>query len=276
MSLLVKSSLKRRLKSKIFTIFCWTTAIISMAVLINILWTLISKGLPSFDISIFLDDTRNLGLRNAIVGSLIMTMFAVLISAPISILIATFLVESKNNKRLVKVTRFTNDILLSTPSVIVGLFVYTVIVAHTRFSGIAGMIALSIIAMPMITRASEDVLYLVSPMLKEAAIALGIPRWRVIVMITYRSAKTGLITATILATARIMGESAPLLFTSAKNSFFSMNITKPLESLPVMIFENAMQPYPELQSLAWTGALLITFFVLIMNISARWLAKDKK
>jgi phosphate transport system permease protein len=276
MSLLIKSSFNRRLKNHIFTLFCWFIAIVSMIVLINILWTLISKGLPAFDTSIFLNDTRNLGLRNAIIGSLLMTFFAILISSPISILIATFLVESKEEKRLVKITRFTNDILLSTPSVIVGLFIYTIIVAHTRFSGVAGIIALSIIAMPMITRASEDVLYLVSPMLKEAAIALGVPRWRVIVMITYKSAKTGLITAIILATARVMGESAPLLFTSAKNSFFSMNITKPLESLPVMIYENAMQPYPDLQALAWTGALLVTVFVLLMNLSARWLAKDKK
>ncbi|MFT6835838.1 MAG: phosphate transport system permease protein [Francisellaceae bacterium] len=275
MSLLIKSSFKRRIKSKIFSIFCWATAIISVCVLLDILYTLLANGLPSFTASIFTHDTRNLGLRNAMIGSLILTGIAIIVSAPIAILTATFLVESNKNKRLVKFVRFTNDILLSTPSVIVGLFIYTIIVAHTRFSGFAGIIALSIIAMPMITRASEDVLYLVSPMLKEAAIALGLPRWRVIVMIVYRSAKTGLITAVILAMARIMGESAPLLFTSAKNSFLSFDLTRPMESLPVMIFENAMQPYPELQSLAWTAALMITVFVLLMNLSARWLARDK-
>ena len=275
MSLLIKSSATRRAKNHLFTLFCWLTAIISILVLLNILFTLLARGLPAFNTEIFTHDTRNLGLRNAMIGSLMMTGIAVIVSAPIAILTATFLVESKKKSRLVTITRFTNDILLSTPSVIVGLFVYTIIVANTRFSGIAGIIALSIIAMPMITRAAEDVLYLVSPMLKEAAIALGIPRWRVVVMITYRSAKTGLITAVILATARIMGESAPLLFTSAKNSFLSFDLTRPLESLPVMIFENAMQPYPELQSLAWTAALMITVFVLLMNLSARWIARDK-
>ncbi len=275
MSLLIKSSITRRIKNQLFTLFCWLTAIVSILVLLNILFTLLAKGLHSFNIEIFTHDTRNLGLRNAMIGSLMMTGIAIIVSAPIAILTATFLVESKKKSRLVTITRFTNDILLSTPSVIVGLFVYTIIVANTRFSGFAGIIALSIIAMPMITRASEDVLYLVSPMLKEAAIALGIPRWRVIIMITYRSAKTGLITAVILATARIMGESAPLLFTSAKNSFLSFDLTRPLESLPVMIFENAMQPYPNLQSLAWTAALMITVFVLLMNLSARWIARDK-
>jgi phosphate transport system permease protein len=275
MSLLIKSSIPRRIKNHLFTLFCWLTAFVSILVLLNILFTLLAKGLPAFSAEIFTHDTRNLGLRNAMIGSLMMTGIAVIVSAPIAILTATFLVESKKKSRLVTITRFTNDILLSTPSVIVGLFVYTIIVANTRFSGIAGIIALSIIAMPMITRAAEDVLYLVSPMLKEAAISLGIPRWRVVVMITYRSAKTGLITAVILATARIMGESAPLLFTSAKNSFFSFDLTRPLESLPVMIFENAMQPYPQLQSLAWTAALMITVFVLLMNLSARWIARDK-
>jgi phosphate transport system permease protein len=275
MSLLIKSSITRRIKNQLFTLFCWLTAIVSILVLLNILFTLLAKGLHSFNTEIFTHDTRNLGLRNAMIGSLMMTGIAIIVSAPIAILTATFLVESKKKSRLVTITRFTNDILLSTPSVIVGLFVYTIIVANTRFSGFAGIIALSIIAMPMITRASEDVLYLVSPMLKEAAIALGIPRWRVIIMITYRSAKTGLITAVILATARIMGESAPLLFTSAKNSFLSFDLTRPLESLPVMIFENAMQPYPNLQSLAWTAALMITVFVLLMNLSARWIARDK-
>ncbi len=275
MSLLIKSSLPRRLKTKLFTYFCWLTACISIVVLLSILGTLLAKGLPALDLSIFKHDTRNLGLRNAMIGSLMMTLIAIIVAAPISILTATFLVESKKQTRLVTITRFTNDILLSTPSVIVGLFIYTLIVAHTRFSGFAGIIALAVIAMPMITRASEDVLYLVSPMLKEAAIALGIPRWRVILMIVYRSAKTGLITAVILATARIMGESAPLLFTSAKNSFLSFDLSRPMESLPVLIFENAMQPYPELQSLAWTAALMITLFVLLMNLSARWIARDK-
>ena len=270
-----KISLKRRVKSKIFIILCWLAALISVSVLFNILYTLLNHGLTSLDAYIFTHDTRELGLRNAIIGSLILTAGSIIIATPIAFLTAIFFVEYKQFKKTIKLLRFINDIMLSAPSVIIGLFIYTIIVIHSSFSAYAGMIALAVIALPMITRASEDVLYLVSPMLKEAAIALGIPKWRVIFKIVFRSAKSGLITAIILATARVMGESAPLLFTSAKNSFFSVNLTKPIESLPVMIFENAMQPYPDLQNLAWTGALMITLLVLTMNLSARWVTKRK-
>ncbi|MFZ9036312.1 MAG: phosphate ABC transporter permease PstA [Francisellaceae bacterium] len=266
----------RKIKSGLFVSFCWITAIISVLILCNILYELIIRGIHSLNLYVFTHDTRQFGLRNAIIGSVMLTIGAIIIAAPIAILTATFFVEFRQYRRLIKLLRFLNDMMLSTPSVIVGLFVYTLIVAHTTFSGYAGIIALAVIAMPMITRASEDVLYLVSPMLKEAAIALGIPKWRVIIMVVYRSAKTGLITAVVLATARVMGESAPLLFTSAKNSFLNFDLAHAIESLPVMIFENAMQPYPELQNVAWTAALLITIMVLLMNLGARWLARDKK
>lgn len=275
MNLLKKLPLKRRIKNTIFNTLCWAAAIISVVVLCSVLFELLRNGVNDLSFNLFINDTRSLGLRNAVIGSLIMTVIAIIIVTPIAILIATFLVECRHKAKTVKQVRFINDILLSTPSVIVGIFIYTLIVAHSQFSAIAGIVALSLIALPIIVRASEDVLYLVSPMLKEAAIALGIPKWKVIITIAYRSAKSGLITAVILATARIMGESAPLLFTSAKNSFLSFNLTDAMESLPVMIFENALQPYKELQNLAWSGALLITVIVLLMNLSARWVAKNK-
>ncbi|TNF69036.1 MAG: phosphate ABC transporter permease PstA [Gammaproteobacteria bacterium] len=275
MNLTESTPIKRKIKNTAFRSLCWLAAIISVLVLLSVLLELFYRGIDSLSFDLLLYDTRSLGLRNAIIGSLIMTLLSILIVTPIAILIATFLVECRDKNRLVKSIRFINDILLSTPSVIVGIFTYTLIVAYSRFSALAGVFALSLIALPIIVRASEDVLFLVSPMLKEAAIALGVPKWKVIVMIVYRSAKSGLITAVILATARIMGESAPLLFTSAKNSFLSFNLTEAMESLPVMIFENAMQPYPQLQNLAWSGALIITVLVLIMNLSARWLTKNK-
>ncbi|MBK2124740.1 phosphate ABC transporter permease PstA [Fangia hongkongensis] len=271
-----KISTKRKLKAKIFVVLCWLAAIISVLVLCNVLYELLVRGVHSLGSYVFTHDTRELGLRNAIIGSVMLTVGAIVIATPIAILTATFFVEYKQFRRTIKVLRFLNDMMLSTPSVIIGLFIYTLIVVYTSFSGYAGIIALALIAMPMITRAAEDVLYLVSPMLKESAIALGVPKWRVILMVVYRSAKTGLITAVVLATARVMGESAPLLFTSAKNSFLSFNLGQAIESLPVMIFENAMQPYPEFQQVAWTAALIITALVLLMNLSARWLAKDKK
>ncbi|WP_119342547.1 phosphate ABC transporter permease PstA [Facilibium subflavum] len=271
-----KISTARKFKANLFVVLCWLAAIISVLVLCNVLYELIIRGIGDLNAYVFTHDTRQLGLRNAIVGSLILTLGAIIVAAPVAILTATFFVEFRQFRRTIKVLRFLNDMMLSTPSVIVGLFIYTLIVVHTSFSGYAGMIALAVIAMPMITRGAEDVLYLVSAMLKEAAIALGIPKWRVILMIVYRSAKTGLITAVVLATARVMGESAPLLFTSAKNSFLSINLSQAIETLPVMIFENAMQPYPEFQKAAWTAALIITVLVLLMNLSARWLAKDNK
>ena len=275
MAVITKISKTRKFKANLFVFLCWSAAAISVFILCSVLYELIVRGLPALNSYVFTHDSRQLGLRNAIIGSIMLTIGAIVIATPIAILTATFFVEFRQFRRTVKVLRFINDMMLSTPSVIIGLFIYTVIVVHTSFSGYAGIIALAVIAMPMITRASEDVLYLVSPMLKESAMALGLPKWRVIVMIVYRSAKTGLITAVVLATARVMGESAPLLFTSAKNSFLSFNIGQAIESLPVLIFENAMQPYADFQQVAWAAALIVTALVLLMNLTARWIAKDK-
>ena len=267
---------KRRLKSRLFHGFCWLMMVLGILVLGSVLYKLVAAGTDALSWQLFVTDTREYGLRNAIVGSVMLTAGAVIIATPLAILAATFFVEYPRYSRLINILRFVNDMLLSAPSVVIGLFVYTLIVAHTTFSAYAGMIALAIIALPMITRTSEDVLYLVSPMLKEAAMALGIPKWRVIVSLVYRSARTGLITGVVLATARIMGESAPLLFTSAKNSFLNLDPAAATESLPVMIFENAMQPYPQMQQTAWTAALLITVLVLCMNLGTRWLTRNRQ
>ena len=271
-----KSMLERRnFVNVIFFICCWLSVLINMFVLFSVMYSLLKRGLHGINLHIFFHDTRELGLRNAISGSLILTFASVVISTPISVLTATFFVEYQEFQLSIKILRFVNDVLLSTPSVIVGLFVYTLLVLNTTFSGFAGILALSVVAIPMITRSAEDILRMVPTVLKESVIALGVPKWRSITMVSYRSVKTGLVTAVFLATARIMGESAPLLFTSAKNNFLSFNLNNAIETLPVTIFENAMQPYQELQRLAWSAALLITFSVLAINISARFVFRDR-
>ena len=204
-----------------------------------------------------------------------MTFIAILIAAPLGILIATFMVEFCGRKRFAKVVRFVNDILLSAPSIVIGLFVYALLVVPMKhFSGLAGAVALAIVALPMIVRASEDVLYLVSPLLRESAVALGLSRWRVTLSIIYRSCKSGLITAVLLALARVFGETAPLLFTALNNQF-SSGFMKPLANLPVVIFQFAMSPYHNWQQLAWSGALLVSLFVLVVNLLARFIVKDR-
>ncbi len=267
-------SLTRRIKNTIFTGFCYTTSIISILILAFIFWELISKGIGHLNLQLLTENTPVVGetggLRDAIIGSLIITGIGIIIAIPLGILIATFLAEYNRKSPLAKTIRFINDILLSAPSIIIGLFVYATIVKTTGgFSGLAGSIALAIIAIPMITRTTEDVLYLVSPMLKEAAVALGIPRWRVTVTIVYLAAKNGIITAVLLALARIAGETAPLLFTALNNQFANMNPLHPMASLPVIIYHFVMSPYKNWQQLAWSGALLITLVVLGINLFVR-------
>ena len=267
-------SLTRRLKNIFFTIFCYSTSLLSIVVLAFIFWSLISKGIGHLNLQLLTENTpvagESGGLRDAIFGSLIITGIGIIIAIPIGILVATFLAEYERKSRLAKFIRFINDILLSAPSIIIGLFVYALVVKTTgSFSGLAGSIALAIIAIPMITRTTEDVLYLVSPMLKEAAVALGIPRWRVIVKIVYRDAKNGIITAILLALARVSGETAPLLFTALNNQFANANPLHPMSSLPVIIYRFAMSPYTNWQQLAWSGALLITLVILGINLFVR-------
>jgi phosphate transport system permease protein len=245
--------------------------------LVLVLWTLLVEGFSALSPALFSQMTpppgSSGGLLNAIFGSVVMTMVATLIGTPTGILAGTFLAEYSRGSRFGEVVRFINDILLSAPSIIVGLFVYEIMVVPMgHFSAWAGSIALAIIVIPVVVRTSEDMLNLVPNALREAASALGAPKWKVIVMVSYRAAVQGMLTGVILAVARIAGETAPLLFTALNNQFWSSNLNAPMANLPVVIFQFAMSPYADWQVLAWGGALLITITVLFLNIGARLLA----
>jgi phosphate transport system permease protein len=216
------------------------------------------------------------GLLNAIVGSLLMTMIATLVGTPIGILAGTYLAEFGQRGWLAPTTRFINDILLSAPSIVIGLFVYEVYVVSTgHFSGWAGSFALSLIVIPVVVRTTENMLKLVPNSLREAAAALGAPHWKVITMVTWRASKAGILTGILLAIARISGETAPLLFTALNNQFWSTNMNKPMANLPVVIFQMAMSPYDDWHKLAWAGALLITTAVLGLSVAARILFRQQ-
>ena len=216
------------------------------------------------------------GLLNAIAGSLILTILGVLIGTPIGMLAGTYMAEYGKASKLAFVVRFINDILLSAPSIVVGLFVYELIVARVgHFSAYAGILALAVIVVPVVVRTTEDMLNLVPVPLREAAAALGMPRSHVIRRVAYRAARAGLITGVLLAIARVSGETAPLLFTSLNNQFWSSDLTAPMASLPVVIFQFALSPYADWQQLAWTGALIITLTVLALSIVARWLGTTR-
>jgi phosphate transport system permease protein len=210
------------------------------------------------------------GLANAIFGSILMAGAGTLIGTPVGILAGTYLAEYGRRGWLAPATRFINDVLLSAPSIVIGLFIYAVYVAHAKhFSGWAGALALSIIVVPVVVRTTDDMLKLVPNSLREAAAALGAPTWKVITMVSYRAARAGIVTGVLLAIARISGETAPLLFTALNNQFWSTDMNRPMANLPVVIFQFAMSPYPDWQRLAWGGAALITIFVLAVNITAR-------
>ena len=210
------------------------------------------------------------GLANAIVGSLLMAGAGTLIGTPVGILAGTYLAEYGRRGWLAPATRFINDVLLSAPSIVIGLFIYAAYVVHTKhFSGWAGALALAIIVVPVVVRTTDDMLKLVPNSLREAAAALGAPTWKVITMISYRAARAGIVTGVLLAIARISGETAPLLFTALNNQFWSTDMNRPMANLPVVIFQFAMSPYEDWQRLAWGGAALITLFVLAINIAAR-------
>jgi phosphate transport system permease protein len=245
--------------------------------LVLVLGTLLWNGFNAIVPALFTEMTPPPGsaggLLNAIFGSVVMTFFATLVGTPTGILAGTFLAEYSRGSRFGEVVRFINDILLSAPSIIVGLFVYEMIVVRMgHFSAWAGIAALAIIVIPVVVRTTEDMLNLVPNALREAAAALGSPKWKVVVMVAYRAAVQGIVTGIMLAVARIAGETAPLLFTALNNQFWSTNLNAPMANLPVVIFQFAMSPYADWQVLAWGGALLITLTVLILNISARALA----
>jgi phosphate transport system permease protein len=250
------------------------STLLGLAVLAAILWTLLSRGLGGLSLSVFTHMTpapgSSGGLLNAIYGSLVMTALGVLIGAPIGILAATYLSEYGRSARWSVVVRFINDVLLSAPSIIVGLFVYTIMVVRMgHFSAISGAVALAIIVIPVTVRTSEDMLRLVPQSMRHGSAALGAQPWRTITRIVYPAARSGMLTGVLLAVARVSGETAPLLFTALNNQFWSSSLMQPMANLPVVIFQFAMSPYVNWQSLAWTGALLITAFVLFLSVVAR-------
>jgi phosphate transport system permease protein len=249
--------------------------------LVAILAVLLWEGFSGLSLAVFTEMTpppgASGGLLNPILGSLILTGLAVLIGTPIGMLAGTYMAEYGRHDRLTSVVRFINDILLSAPSIVVGLFIYEVMVAPMgHFSGLAGAVALAVIVIPVVVRTTEDMLTLVPNQLREAAAALGTPRAVVIALVCYRAAKAGMITGVLLATARISGETAPLLFTALNNQFWSTNLNAPMASLPTVIFQFALSPYKDWQMLAWTGALIITFTVLALSIVARALTAARK
>jgi phosphate transport system permease protein len=254
---------------------------VGLLALLWILFVLLSNGFAALELSLFIKDTpapgsEGGGLRNAIVGSLMIVVLSVLVSTPVGILAGIYLTEYGDTSKSAELTRFVTDIMLSAPSIVLGLFVYAVAVASVgHFSGYAGSMALSLIAIPVVMRTTENILRLVPGSLREAAFALGAPRWKVSIMVTLRAAKSGVITGVLLAIARISGETAPLLFTALNNQFFSTNMAAPMSNLPVVIFQFAMSPYENWIQLAWGGALIITFAVLFLNIVARVMFREK-
>jgi phosphate transport system permease protein len=245
-----------------------------------ILIVLVVKGVGGLSLAVFTEMTpppgATGGLLNAIVGSLLLTVLAVLFGTPLGILAGTYMAEYGRYSKLTMVVRFINDILLSAPSIVVGLFIYEIMVAQMgHFSAWAGAVALAILVIPVVVRTTEDMLLLVPNTLREASAALGVPQWLVIRHVAYRAARAGIITGVLLAIARITGETAPLLFTALNNQFFSWNLNAPMASLPVVIFQFALSPYEDWQQLAWTGALLVTAAVLALSIVARVLAPKK-
>ena len=271
----------RRRRNAIATTLAIAATAVGLGWLVLILGALLWQGFSGLSLAVFTEMTPPPGsaggLLNPIVGSLILTVLAVLIGTPIGILAGTYMAEYGRYDVLSTVVRFINDILLSAPSIVVGLFIYEVMVAPMgHFSGLAGGVALAILVIPVVVRTTEDMLTLVPNALREAATSIGLPRSLTITRICYRAARAGMLTGVLLAVARISGETAPLLFTSLNNQFWSTNLNAPISSLPVVIFQFALSPYKDWQALAWTGALIITMAVLALSISARALVATGK
>jgi phosphate transport system permease protein len=249
--------------------------------LVWILWDTLWLGMKGLSAAIFLQDTPppnsdGGGLRNAIVGTLVMVLSATAVGTPIGILAGIYLAEYGQRGWLGSLTRFINDILLSAPSIVIGLVVYTIIVAQTRtFSAYAGVVALALIVIPVVIRTTENMLALIPNALREATFALGAPKWIMIRRVTLKAARAGVVTGVLLALARIAGETAPLLFTALSNQFFTLNMGEPMANLPVTIFKFAMSPFSNWQQMAWVGVFLITVGVLVLNIAARVLFRQK-
>jgi phosphate transport system permease protein len=271
----------RRRKNTITMVLSLAATAFGLGWLVLILGVLLWEGFSGLSLAVFTEMTpppgSTGGLLNAIMGSLVLTGLAVLIGTPIGILAGTYMAEYGRHDRLTSVVRFINDILLSAPSIVIGLFIYEVMVYPMgHFSGWAGSVALAVIVIPVVVRTTEDMLTLVPDTLREAAASIGLPRSLMITRIAYRAAKAGMVTGVLLAVARISGETAPLLFTALNNQFWSSNMNAPVASLPVVIFQFALSPYKDWQALAWTGALIITMAVLALSITARALTTTRK
>jgi phosphate transport system permease protein len=271
----------RRRRNRLAVGFSVAATLFGLSWLVLILAVLLWEGFSGLSLRVFTEMTpppgASGGLLNAIMGSLVMTFIAVLIGTPLGMLAGTYLAEYGRYEKISSIIRFINDILLSAPSIVVGLFIYEVMVATLgHFSGWAGAVALSVIVVPVVVRTTEDMLTLVPDTLREAAASIGLPRSLMITRVAYRAAKAGIVTGVLLAIARISGETAPLLFTALNNQFWSTNMNAPVSSLPVVIFQFALSPYKDWQELAWTGALIITLSVLTLSIVARILASQRK
>ena len=271
---------RRRLVNSFNKTMSFLTVAFGLFWLVWILYTLLKLGLGGLSLDVFTQSTpppgSQGGLANAIYGSLLMTLFGTLIGTPVGILAGVYLAEFGNRGWLAPTTRFINDILLSAPSIVIGLFIYEVyVVSVGHFSGWAGSLALSLLVIPVVVRTTENMLRLVPNSLREAAAALGAPQWKEIMSVTLRASKAGVITGILLAVARISGETAPLLFTALNNQFWNSNMNAPMANLPIVIFQFAMSPYEDWHTLAWAGSLLITFSVLTLNILARWFGSQQ-
>jgi len=272
---------RRRLANVVFVSFCVLVTAVALTALALILFSLLSQGIGGLNLNIFTKSTPAAGtpggLINAIVGSILLCTLGMFIALIIGVMAGTWLAEYAGEGRYGVVVRFLNDVLLSAPSILLGLFVYEILVAPFKgFSGFAGSVALALLATPVITRTTEDVLKLQPTSLREAAVALGSPFWHVVRAVLWRSASSGILTGALLAFARISGETAPLLFTALNNQFFSWNMARPMANLPVVIFQFALTPYTDLNRLAWAGALIIAASVLSVTIIARYVTKETK
>ena len=254
---------------------CWAATIVGLAFLVSILFTLLVRGFGGLHLSVLTEVTKppgsGGGLLNAIVGSVIQTAIGTIIGTPVGLMVGTYLSEYARGSRLGNAVRFVSDVLLSAPSILIGLFVYQIAVAPAGgFSGWAGCLALAVIVVPIVVRTTEDILRLIPVALREAAVALGAPKWKAIVFVCYRAALDGILTGVLLAIARVAGETAPLLFTSLGNLNWSVNLSQPMSSLPVTIYQYAGASFEDWVQLAWVGALLVTLGVLAINILARF------
>ena len=272
---------RRRLSNAIALVLSTAATGFGLFWLVWILWTALSNGLASLNLALFTQMTPapgdSGGLLNAFYGSLVMSLLAILVGAPIGIAAGTYLAEYARKKALGETIRFVNDILLSAPSIVLGLFVYTIVVrVMGHFSAIAGTLALALIVIPVVVRTTDEMLQLVPAAMREAALSLGVPQWKMTLQVLYRSAAPGILTGVLLGLARISGETAPLLFTALNNQYWNTDLTKPMASVPVVIFQYAMSPYDSWHSLAWAGAFMVTAFVLVLSLVSRALILRKK